>query len=248
MKIIDKISLLMKVNWYRTVCFNFKHLPYRQAIHLPILLYHPGTISGGGTYVIDVPMQDIKFGMLKFGIKNESSVLTVTGISISNLGKFVLKGSGVIGNGVSITIGKKGVLTMEKNFGITGDDSIHCFENIKIGKFFSCSWNVSIDDTDHHQLFDIEKKVEMKETKPIQIGDCVWICQNVTILKGSTLSDWSIVSSNSLVNKPHITPPYSILAGMPAKCIGRKIKRIDIANFIKKDSWNITEGLKIFNC
>ena len=45
-----------------------------------------------------------------------------------------------------------------------------------------------------------------------------------------------------------LPPPYSVLAGMPAKCIGKKIKRMDIANFLSKEDWNITEGLKIFNC
>lgn len=140
--------------------------------------------------MIDVSMREIKFGMLKLGIKNENSILSKTGICISNNGKLVLKGSGVIGNGSSITIGKNGVLTMGKNFGITGDVSIHCFESVEIGSFFSCSWKVSIDDTDHHQLLDVGNGTELKETKPIRIGDCVWICQNVTMLKGSSLSDW----------------------------------------------------------
>lgn len=248
MRIINKVRLFMKVNWYRTVYFNFRHLPYWQAIRLPILLYRPGNISCRGAIVIDVPMRDIKFGMLKFGVRNENSILTETGISISNQGKFVLKGSGVIGNGTSITIGKNGVLTIGKNFGITGDVSIHCFENVDIGSFFSCSWNVSIDDTDHHQLFDVEKNVDIKETKPIYIGNCVWLCKNVTIMKGSTLPAWTIVSSNSLVNKRFGTPPYSLLAGTPAMCIGKRIKRMDIANLLSKEDWNITEGLKIFNC
>ncbi len=248
MRLIDNVRLLMKVNWCRTLYFNFKHLPFRQAVHLPILLYHPGNISSKGIIVIDVPMQDIKFGMLKFGVKNENSILTQTGISISNQGKFIIKGAGVIGNGTSITIDKSGVLSIGKNFGITGDVSIHCFEKVEIGSFFSCSWNVSIDDTDHHQLFDVDNNVEMRMTKPIHIGDNVWICQNVTILKGSKLPDWTTVSSNSLVNKSYVTPPYSVLAGMPAKCIGKKIKRMDIANFLSKEDWNITEGLKIFNC
>lgn len=248
MRLIDNVHLLMKVNWCRTLYFNFKHLPFRQAMHLPVLLYHPGTLSGRGTFVIDVPTKNIKFGMLKFGVKNENSILTQTGISISNHGKFILKGSGVIGNGTSITIGKSGVLSIGKNFGITGDVSVHCFEKVEIGSFFSCSWNVSIDDTDHHQLFDVDNNVEMRMTKAIHIGDNVWICQNVTILKGSSLPNWSIVSSNSLVNKSYTTPPYSVLAGVPAKCIEKKIKRVDIANFLSNEDWKITEGLKIFNC
>ena len=248
MRIIDKVRLFCKVNWFRTVYFNYKYLPFYQATHLPILLYHPGTICGNGSYILDVEHDKVKFGMLKLGVKNENSVLTKTGICISNSGKLIFKGSGVIGNGCSLTIGKDGILQMGKNFGITGDVSIHCHESINIGDFFSCSWNVSIDDTDHHKLMDVERNEEKEETKPITIGNNVWICQQVTMLKGSKLPDWTIVSSNSLVNKKYLTPPYSVLAGMPAKDTGRKIKRVDIEGYISRHGWNITEGLKIFNC
>ena len=208
MRIIDKVRLFCKVNWFRTVYFNCKYLPFYQARHLPILLYHPGTICGYGSYIIDVEQDKVKFGMLKLGVKNENSVLTRTGICISNSGKLIFKGSGVIGNGCSLTIGKDGILQMGKNFGITGNVSIHCHESINIGDFFSCSWNVSIDDTDHHKLMDVERNEEKKETKPITIGNNVWICQQVTMLKGSKLPDWTIVSSNSLVNKKYLTPPH----------------------------------------
>lgn len=207
MRIIDKVRLFCKVNWFRTVYFNCKYLPFYQARHLPILLYHPGTICGYGSYIIDVEQDKVKFGMLKLGVKNENSVLTRTGICISNSGKLIFKGSGVIGNGCSLTIGKDGILQMGKNFGITGNVSIHCHESINIGDFFSCSWNVSIDDTDHHKLMDVERNEEKEETKPITIGNNVWICQQVTMLKGSKLPDWTIVSSNSLVNKKYLTPP-----------------------------------------
>ncbi len=207
MRVIGKIRLFCKVNWWRTLLFNFKHLPLKQAVHLPVLLYLSGETSGNGSYLIDIPLENIRFGMLKFGVRNENSILSKTGLCIHNDGVFVLKGSGVIGNGSSITIGKDCVLTMGRNFGITGDVAIHCYDKITIGDFFSCSWDVSIDDTDHHQLFDVEENKAKKETCPIIIGDYVWICQKVTVLKGSQLSDWTIVSSNSLVNKAHLTPP-----------------------------------------
>ena len=248
MRLIHKLLLFYEVSWLRTIYFNFRHLPYRQAFRLPILLYNPGRIYGTGLYVIDVPLGNIKFGMLKLGVKNEESILTKTGVVISNSGTLIFKGAGVLGNGCSLIIGNQGRLSIGKNFGITGNVSVHCYDSIDIGAFFSCSWNVTIDDTDHHKLMDVEHNKEKAETKPITIGDNVWICQQVTVLKGSNLPDWTIVSSNSLVNKKYLTPPYSVLAGMPAKDTGRKIKRVDIEGFIARHNWNITEGLKIFNC
>lgn len=248
MRLIHKLRLFYEVSWLRTIYFNFRHLPYRQAFRLPILLYNPGRIYGNGLYVIDVPLGNIKFGMLKLGVKNEESILTKTGVVISNFGTLIFKGAGVLGNGCSLIIGNQGRLSIGKNFGITGNVSVHCYDSIEIGAFFSCSWNVTIDDTDHHKLMDVEHNKEKAETKPITIGNNVWICQQVTVLKGSNLPDWTIVSSNSLVNKKYLTTPYSVLAGMPAKVTGKKIKRVDIEGFIARHNWNITEGLKVFNC
>lgn len=215
---------------------------------MPILLYNPGRIYGNGLYVIDIPLDEIKFGMLKLGVKNEESILTKTGVVISNFGTLIFKGAGVLGNGCSLIIGNQGRLSIGKNFGITGDVSIHCYDSIEIGAFFSCSWNVTIDDTDHHKLMDLKYNKEKEETRPVKIGDNVWICQRVSILKGSELPAWTIVSSNSLVNKRFLVSPYSVLAGIPAKDTGKKIKRMDIEGFITKQNWYITEGLKIFNC
>lgn len=248
MEIINKVRLLLKVNWIRTFAFNFKHLPFVQARHLPILLYHPGRICGSGSYVLEVPTKRIKFGMLKLGVKNENSILTKTGISISNNGKIIFRGSGVIGNGSSITVSNGGVLSLGENFGITGDVSFHCSESISIGRFFSCSWDVSIDDSDHHQLFDLDNNCVKQTTKPISIGDFVWLCQKVTLLKGVVLPDWTTVSSNSLVNRKYLTPPSAVLAGVPAKDTGKKIRRMDIESFASIKDWYITEGLKVFNC
>lgn len=248
MRLIHKLRLFYEVSWLRTIYFNFRHLPYRQAFRLPILLYNPGRIYGNGLYVIDIPLEEIKFGMLKLGVRNEDSILTKTGVVISNFGTLIFKGAGVLGNGCSLIIGNQGRLSIGKNFGITGDVSIHCYDSIEIGAFFSCSWNVTIDDTDHHKLMDKKYNKEKEETRPVKIGDNVWICQRVSVLKGSELPAWTIVSSNSLVNKRFLVSPYSVLAGIPAKDTGKKIKRMDIEGFITKQNWYITEGLKIFNC
>lgn len=248
MGLIHKLRLFYEVSWLRTIYFNFRHLPYQQAFRLPILLYNPGRIYGNGLYVIDVPLGNIKFGMLKLGVKNEESILTKTGVAISNFGTLIFKGAGVLGNGCSLIIGNQGRLSIGKNFGITGDVSIHCYDSIDIGAFFSCSWNVTIDDTDHHKLMDLKYNKQKEETKPVKIGDNVWLCQRVSVLKGSELPAWTIVSSNSLVNKRFLVSPYSVLAGIPAKDTGKKIKRMDIEGFITKQNWYITEGLKIFNC
>jgi len=51
------------------------------------------------------------------------------------------------------------------------------------------------------------------------IGSCVYIGSQSIIDKGVTIGDHSIVAANSYVNKSY--EPYSVIAGTPAKCIGK---------------------------
>ena len=52
----------------------------------------------------------------------------------------------------------------------------------------------------------------------ITIGNDVWIGANATILCGVHISNGAIIGAKALVNKD--VPPYSIVAGIPAKIIG----------------------------
>lgn len=56
------------------------------------------------------------------------------------------------------------------------------------------------------------------EYSTTHIGDCVYVGSQSIIDKGIKIGDHSIVAANSYVNKSF--PPYSVLAGTPAKRIG----------------------------
>lgn len=51
------------------------------------------------------------------------------------------------------------------------------------------------------------------------IGNCVYVGSQSIIDKGVTIGDHSIVAANSYVNKSF--EPYSVIAGTPARCIGK---------------------------
>lgn len=57
---------------------------------------------------------------------------------------------------------------------------------------------------------------------PIIIEDDVWIGASCTILQNVRIGKGSIIGANSLVNKN--VDPYSIMAGVPAKVIGSRLK------------------------
>lgn len=58
---------------------------------------------------------------------------------------------------------------------------------------------------------------------PIVVEPRVWMGANVTILGGVTIGEGSILAAGSVVTKD--VPPYSIVAGVPAKVI-RSVNRV----------------------
>jgi acetyltransferase-like isoleucine patch superfamily enzyme len=88
---------------------------------------------------------------------------------------------------------------------------IRCYKEITIGNHVAISENVTIWDSDAHQI--IGKEQEMSQ--PVRIGNHVWIGNNVTILKGVTIGDGAIIAAGSLVNKD--IPAGCLAAGVPAK-------------------------------
>ena len=93
--------------------------------------------------------------------------------------------------------------------------SITCVKDIKIGSGCNFANNIVIVDHDHKVSANgVEKDLV---SKPIVIGDSVWIGANVTILKGVTIGDGAIVAANSVVRND--VKAHTIVAGVPAKIV-----------------------------
>ncbi len=58
---------------------------------------------------------------------------------------------------------------------------------------------------------------------PVTIGAYSWICSRSIILPGVTIGEGCVVASGAIVTKD--VPPYSIVAGIPAKVIGKREKK-----------------------
>jgi len=186
--------------------------------------------------------------MIKLGKQSEKTC-TTKGFWLYNQGTIVFNGPTLMGNGCRVEIKKGARLEIGENTGITGETTINCYESISLGRFFSCAWNVQISDTDFHDCYKINgegKKTEKPFTKPISIGNFVWVCKGVTILKGTVLSDWCTVGANSLVIGQHNLPPYSLIAGSPAKDTGEKLLRKDLDELKSRADFVITKGLATF--
>lgn len=71
----------------------------------------------------------------------------------------------------------------------------------------------------NHNFSDLNKRIDEQgiTTQPVTIGDDVWIGTNAVILPGVTIGQHAVVAAGAVVTKD--VPPYSIVAGIPAKVI-----------------------------
>lgn len=76
-------------------------------------------------------------------------------------------------------------------------------------------------DSNSHQL-DVPNRAKPDDKpRPVVIGDDVFIGSRVTILKGVQIGKGCIVSAGAVVTSNFVAPDYSVVAGNPARIVGR---------------------------
>jgi len=122
----------------------------------------------------------------------------------------------------SFVIKKNATLIIGENFKMS-NSAIYCAEKIQIGNNVMIGGSCKIWDTDFHPLNPNQRRETQNEnytTRPITIGDDVFIGGFSIILKGVSIGNASIIGAGSVVSKD--VPAGEIWAGNPAVFI-RKI-------------------------
>lgn len=207
----------------RSIPINLKLFSLKKALKLPIIVSPLVKIRSLKGEVL-IENSEIKFGMIKIGFGDVGifdKVFSRTIIQIE--GKVVFHGKTNIGHGSRIFVGKNGILEIGDKFNITAETAIICYKNIKFGNNNLISWENLFMDTDFHKVKELGKNEMTNKNKEISIGNNVWIgCRNI-ILKGTVISDNSIVGANSLLNKKFVKENIMIV-GNPAKIIKENIE------------------------
>lgn len=147
---------------------------------------------------------------------------------------FELNGSANISNGAIVVVNKGARLSVGHDFHVGPRTKIMCSHGITIGKRARISWESQIFDTDFH--FIVRDNAVSNNKKKISIGDFCWIGNRVSIMKGSILPNYSVIASNSVVNKDYSQyGEENLFAGLPAMKKISGVKLLYVAPIIEKE-------------
>ena len=222
-----------KFSLFTTIYFNFRVLPFRQAIKLPIYLYGKWcfkTLCG----TVQIQSDKICRGMLKMGNDFASYfVASISNITLHKGSTFVIHKGAKIGQGVQITLYPDSKFELMPNSSIGDNVTIICSNYIKIGERTDITWNCQLMDTNSHYVENLGNGIVRNINGKIVIGKYCWICNNTHIMANTILPNYVIATSNSILNKNYINngvEEYSMIGGAPAKLIKNQVRRLYDSN------------------
>ena len=100
-----------------------------------------------------------------------------------------------------------------------GDRTIfNVSQRVEVGARCSISWDCDICDSDFHQVILADGR-QPPVSEPVLIEDDVWMGSHCLVFKGVTIGHHSVIAAGSVVRRD--VPPYSLMAGNPARPVGR---------------------------
>lgn len=215
-------KMIMLRSILASIPFCLRHLPLRQAVKLPILVYKPKYLSQKGRYVIDC--HNVRFGMIRMGFLR-CALYPDTGVTIKNEGKIVFKGTCTIGNDTFIVCGRQGTVVFGDDFRNKGGMKLVANCGITFGKTVSVGWECIILDTNFHPLVDMKRNEQKKAFGPITIGDYNWLGLQCYVMPGVTTPERCIFGARSILTKSGEYESYCVHGGSPLKVLTRNVMR-----------------------
>ena len=151
--------------------------------------YQPVVLRGAGKIIFG---QDVSFGVFN----SQYFYSTYAYIEARTVGSSI-----VFGNNIKVNNG----------FSVVSEKRITISDNVLIGT------NCQIIDSTFHDLSIVKRCCADPNPREITIKQNVFIANNVTILKGVTIGENSVVATGAVVTKSF--PENVLIAGVPAKII-----------------------------
>lgn len=198
---------IKKISIFKTLWVNFKHATNAKN-KLSCLVYRKTVLDFHKSSRIEINNGRLTFNR-SFNKKNPFTTL----ITLRKNSKIIVNGKFNFYQGSFISIGDNAILELGNGSYLNGQCKLICHTKISIGDGTIIADNVTIRDSDMHTI--VGKETEM--SKPIIIGNHVWIGDGATILKGVTIGDGSIIAAKAVVTKD--VPEGTLVGGIPASVI-----------------------------
>lgn len=84
-----------------------------------------------------------------------------------------------------------------------------------------------------------KQKIMFISSRPVTVGNDVWIGANVIIMDGLKIGDGAVIGANAVVT--HDVPPYAIVGGIPARIIRYRFEPEIIKKLLALQWWNLPD-------
>lgn len=141
----------------------------------------------------------------------------VTNLRLDESSRLIVKGNFDVFYGGDIICFSGGTLQIGSGF-CNSNIILRCTKEIIIGEDVAISHNVTIMDSDAHEIVGNAHS----KSQPINIGNHVWIGTGAKILKGVTVGSGSVIAAGAVVVQD--IPENCLAAGVPAEVIRENVK------------------------
>ena len=208
------------VSIWNTIYFNFKVLPFKNAIKFPFILGRYMQFENLNQLEVRFEKK-VHFAMISLGLKHWPISATKYNYSMIKCGTnahWKIGDNIIINPGFTINIYKNATLNLGSNIYINQNTNIYIKNIVYICDGAHIGWNCQIYDNSFHLIYSEENKKIKSPYGSVYIGERTWIANGCTISGTVYIPKQSIVAALSLVNKDfsNVETTGNLFAGCPA--------------------------------
>ena len=199
----------------RAFMFNVRLNGIKRALsrHAVVVVSPKTVIENDGK--IEVESGTLRIGEAMFYDKE----ILPSAIGIMYGGKIVVKGSAHFAPGADVEVFRGATLELGDGCGFNIGATIVCGERITFGKHVMCGRHVTIRDNNGGHWMNLPG---YRDTKPVEIGEHVWLCEGCTIMPGVKIGAGAVIGAKAVVFNN--VPANTLVMGNPAQVVCDKVE------------------------
>lgn len=191
------IKLFIETSFIKTIVFNKKYFGIKSLICPKVLISRNVKLLklGGDVRVEDSRIGAVRIGYGDVGIIDKKYQRTIW----ENTGSVTFKGTASLGIGMRVA--NSGELVLGRGCYFNGNSDIICCREMIFGEECLVSWECLFMDTDWHYIYNRDTNEILNPDRSIIVGNHCWIGCRTTVLKGTVISDESVIAACSLISR-----------------------------------------------